>query len=291
MCSRRQELVCPSAKAKPVPLAARRDEMNPIELSEYISVIISLVALTLASISDLRTREVTDKLWLVYGPVGLALTIYRVWAGTQNLLFTAISMGLSILLAFGLVFFGLSGGADAKALICLGLTLPLPPAIVNPTLGFVHPFFPIVVLVTTYVASLSVAVWIACKNLVLLARQGSRIFRGFEREPRWKKVLALITGFPAKLSVLQSTFYLYPMEKVVEDKDGARRAFETYSNADVDREQVLTEFYEAEKKVGSPTTVWVTPGLPLLVFMLVGLVIGLTVGDPLLVGIHLLTIH
>ena len=266
-------------------------EMNLVQLSEYMSVTISLVALILASISDLRTREVADKLWLVYGPVGLALTIYRVWTGSQNLVFTAISIGLSILLAFALVFFGLSGGADAKALICLGLTLPLPPAIVNPTLGFIHPFFPVVVLVTTYVVSLSVAVWIAAKNLALIARRGSGIFTGFEREPRWKKALALITGFPAKLSALQSTFYLYPMEKVVEDKDGARRAFESYSNADVDREQVLTEFYEAEKKVGSPSTVWVTPGLPLLVFMLVGLVVGLTLGDPLLVGIYLLITH
>lgn len=33
------------------------------------------------------------------------------------------------------------------------------------------------------------------------------------------------------------------------------------------------------------------PRLPLLVFMLVGLVIGLTIGDPLLAAIHLLTAH
>jgi prepilin signal peptidase PulO-like enzyme (type II secretory pathway) len=43
------------------------------------------------------------------------------------------------------------------------------------------------------------------------------------------------------------------------------------------------------KKVGSPSTVWVTPGLPLLVFILVGVVIGLTLGDPLFVGISLLS--
>jgi len=263
--------------------------MDPIQLSQYIAVIISLVAFTLASISDLRTREVSDKLWLAYGPVGLALTIYRVWAEPQTMLFTAISIGLSILLAFGLVFFGLSGGADAKALICLGLTLPLPPTIISPILGFVHPFFPLVVLIITYIASLSVAAWMLAKNLLLLAKQRSGIFKGLEREPMWKKGLALITGFPTELSVLRSTFYLYPMEKVVEDKDGAHRTFQTYSNADVDREQVLSEFSESMKKVGSPNTVWVTPGLPLLVFMLFGLVIGLTVGDLLFAGLHLLT--
>jgi hypothetical protein len=186
------------------------------------------------------------------------------------------------------VLFGLSGGADAKALICLGVTLPLPPAIVSPILGFVHPFFPVVVFVTGYIASLSVAVWMLGKNLILFAKLRSGIFRGLESEPMWKKCLAFITGFPTETPLLRSTFYLYPMEKVVEDKNGAHRVFQVYSNADVDREQLLSEFGESMKKVGSPTTVWVTPGLPLLVFILVGLVIGLTLGDPLLVGISML---
>ena len=254
--------------------------MNPIQLSEYVSVIITLVVLTFASISDLRTREVSDKLWLVYGPVGFALTIYRTLMEPQVLLFTAISIGISILLAFAVVFFGLSGGADAKALICLGLTVPLPPRVMTPALGFVHPFFPVVVFIVAYIASLSVMAWILARNLILFSKVRSEMFAGLEREPTWKKCLAFITGYPTQISVLRSTFYLYPMEKVVEDRDGVRRAFQVYSNADVDREQLLSEFDVSMKKVGSPSTVWVTPGLPLLVFMLVGVVIALTVGDP-----------
>ena len=130
----------------------------------------------------------------------------------------------------------------------------------SPVLGFVHPFFPVVVLITTYIASLSVAVWILSKNIILLATLRSRVFAGFDREPLWKKMLAIITGFPAKTSQLQSTFYLYPMEKVVEDKDGAHRTFQAYSNADVDRDEALSEFLDSMKKIGSPSTVWVTPG-------------------------------
>jgi hypothetical protein len=105
----------------------------------------------------------------------------------------------------------------------------------------------------------------------------------------WKKGLAFITGYPTQMSQLRSTFYLYPMEKVVENKNGAHRSFQIYSNPDVDRDQLLSEFSESMKKVGSPNTVWVTPGLPLLVFILVGLIIGLTLGDPLFVGISLLS--
>ena len=175
-----------------------------------LSVSITLISLTVAAIFDLRTREVPDKVWLVYGPVGLILTIYRLWVEPTLLLFTAASVSLSILVAFGLVFFGLSGGADAKALICLGITLPLPPGIVNPILGFAYPFFPIVVLVTGYVVSLSVAVWMLGRNLVVLARHGSGMFEGLEREPTWKKVLAFITGFPTAVFALAIDFLPLP---------------------------------------------------------------------------------
>ena len=259
--------------------------LDPYQVSEYISVSVTLITLIIGAIFDLRTREVPDKVWAVYGPVGLILTIYRVWVDPALLLLTAASVSFAILIAFGLVFFGLSGGADAKALICLGITLPLPPGIVNPILGFAYPFFPIVVLVTGYLLSLSVVVWTLTRNLVALAQHGSPMFEGLEREPAWKKGLAFITGFPTKVSHLQSTFYLYPMEEVVEDENGAHRAFQVYSNADVDREQVLSEFSESMKKVGSPSTVWVTPGLPLLVFILAAVVIALTVGDPVFAGI------
>ena len=259
--------------------------MDPFQLSEYGSVSVTLIFLTLAATSDFKTREVPDKVWLAYGPIGLALTVYRTYVDPSVLLFTAVSIGLSILVAFGLVLFGLSGGADAKALICLGITLPLPPGIVHPILGFAYPFFPIVVLVTGYLVSLSVAVWMSGRNLLALTRHGSGIFEGLEREPTWKKILAFITGFPTELSRLQSTFYLYPMEEVVEDENGAHRTFQIYSNADVDREQVLSQFNDSMSKVGSPNTVWVTPGVPLLVFILAALVIALTVGDPVFAGI------
>jgi len=254
-------------------------------VSEYVSVFITLLFLTLAAIFDFRTREVPDKIWLVYGPVGLILTIYRIWVEPALLLLTAESVSLSILVAFGLVFFGLSGGADAKALISLGITLPLPPRIVTPILGFAYPFFPIVVFVTGYVISFSVVVWILVRNLVALTRHGSGMFDGLEREPLWKKCFAFITGFPIAFADLQSTFYLYPMEEVIGDANGARRTFQVYSNANVDREQVISQFRESLKKVDLPDIVWVTPGLPLLVFMLVALVIALTVGDPVFAGI------
>ena len=265
--------------------------LNGVQLSEYVSVAITLVFLTFGAFSDLKTREVSDRVWLVYGPIGLTLTVYRTYTEPSLLLLTAASIGLSILIAFGLVFFGLSGGADAKALICLGLTLPLPPSVVSPILGFVHPFYPIVVLVTGYICSFSVAIWMIGKNTVSLARGRSNLFGGLETEPAWKKALALVTGYPTGITRLKATFYLYPMEKIVEEEQRARRTLQLYSNVDVDRDQVVSEFIESLGKVGSPDTVWVTPGLPMLVFILFAVMITLIVGDPVFGGIFLLLKH
>jgi hypothetical protein len=129
------------------------------------------------------------------------------------------------------------------------------------------------------------------KNLSLWLRLKSGMFEGLERESTWKKALAFITGFPTSLSQLRSTFYLYPMEKVVEDQEGARRTLDVYSSADVDRDQVVSEFEESLKKAGSPNMVWVTPGLPLLVFLLIALAVVLTLGDPLFFAISILLRH
>jgi len=265
--------------------------MNPIELSEYISVIISLVALTLGSISDLRTREVPDKVWAVYAPIGLGLTIFRLFLDPSLLILTLASVGLSFLIGLGMVFFGLAGGADAKAMMCLGLALPLPPTIMNPALGFRHPFFPIAVLATAYICSLSVAFWMLGRNLVQLTLEHVKLFDGFEKEPRWKKAIALLTGYRTSVERLRQTFYLYPMERVVEDENGARRALELYSSPDVDRDQDVAEFSASLQKVGLPASVWVTPGLPLLLFIFLGMLIVLVLGDPLFGILTLLLSH
>jgi len=265
--------------------------LDPFQASEYASISISIAIFAFAAWSDLKTREVSDKVWFVYGPLGLAFTIYRLWVEPSLLLLTGASIGLSILVAFGLVFFGLTGGADALALICLSLTLPVPPRALTPMLGYFLPFFPIVVLYTGYLASILVPFVMIAKNLSVWVRLKSGMFNGLEHESTWKKALAFITGFPTSLSQLRSTFYLYPMEKVVEDKEGVRRTLDVYSSADVDRDQVVSEFEESLKRAGSPGTVWVTPGLPLLVFLLIALVFVLTLGDPLFFAISVLMRH
>jgi preflagellin peptidase FlaK len=198
---------------------------------------------------------------------------------------------LTTLLSLALFYFGLFGGADAKALICLGLTIPLFPSGYETLLGYVHPFFPVVVVMIGFLSSLSVAIWIGVRNLPRAVGHRVELFRGFEHEPLWKKALAIITGYPSSISKLRSTYYLYPMEEIADEPNGARRRFHLFFSAEAEREQMVAELEKSLPKVGSPNEVWVSPGLPMLVFMAIGLVITLVLGDLIFSSIFLIVLR
>ena len=77
--------------------------MDPFQASEYASISISIAILASVAWSDLKTREVSDKVWLVYGPLGLAFTVYRLWVEPSLLL---LSAGFCWPLDFGCLWFG-----------------------------------------------------------------------------------------------------------------------------------------------------------------------------------------
>jgi len=253
--------------------------MDSLEVVEFAAVIVSIFFLSLGSIFDLRTREVDDRVWLAYGPIGLCLTIVRLILDPSTLLVTIASIGITTLISLGLAYFGFFGGADSKAIICLSLTLPLNPTYIHSILGYVHPFFPLVVLVAGFICSASLGVWFGLRNFLTYVREGHRMFEGLESEAWWKKATACILGYPAKLSQLRTKFYLYPMEEVTVGEHELRRSLKLYLNVETDREQLVSEVADPLSKLGFDGNVWVSPGLPMLLFILIGLILTLFLGD------------
>jgi preflagellin peptidase FlaK len=262
--------------------------MDVLAILQLLAIAVTMFFFGLGSILDLRSREVDDRVWLAYGPIGLFLTIVTLFLDPSRIILSALSVGIAFVLAIGLFYFGLFGGADAKAVICLGLTIPLVPRGLPGLLSYVHPFFPVVVLVTGYLCSLLAAVWIGVGNLFSYSRLGSGMFQGLEHESRWRKALAMISGYRTELARLRSVFYLYPMEEIVQTSDGTRRSFKLFMDAESDRDKVVAELSSVYSKLNLQGQVWVTPGLPMLVFMTVGLVLTLIFGDVLFSGIAFL---
>jgi len=244
----------------------------------------------LASIYDLKTREVPDKVWLAFLPIGIALTAFRLYVLPSLILLTAISVVLTVAISFVMFYFGLFGGADAKAIMCLGATIPLTLTSYDSIFGYVFPFLPITVTITSYLCSALVILWIVGRNLTHHFQHG-KMFDGLSNESSWKKTLAFVTGYLVPQSKLRSIFYLYPMEEVVDTSEGSRRALKVYTSAEEDREMVVSTLCEKLKQMGYEGEVWVTPGLPHMIFLLLGLIITLIFGDPIFTTVVRLAAH
>jgi len=255
--------------------------MTVLETLDAVSVLVTIIVFSLGSYYDMKAREVSDKMWLVYAPIGIALTAGRVILDPSTLSLIALSEVITAIIALGLFYLGLFGGADAKALLCLGATIPLAPSSYQAALGYVHPFFPLVVTIMSYLFSASVIVWLGLSNLGRYVRRRGDLFSGLSEESWWRKILACITGYPVNIATLRSTFYLYPMEEVLETKSGLRRAFKLFVSAEEDRSDEVAKLERQLSRMRYVGEVWVTPGLPHLVFLLLAIIIALTLGDPL----------
>ena len=98
-----------------------------------------LIVLVYASLSDYKTGIVANKIWL-YTPVGFALLLLDLYFNPHVAVYALVVAGTAALVGFTLFFAaqGKFGGADSKALICIGLSLPLSPhMLIVPFFGFV----------------------------------------------------------------------------------------------------------------------------------------------------------
>ena len=59
------------------------------------------------------------------------------------------------------------------------------------------------------------------------------------------------------------------------------RHFKFFADIETDHDQLVSQFIDAAKTLGVNETVWVTPGLPMLLFIVIGLIIALVFGDPI----------
>ena len=212
-----------------------------------------------ASYTDLRTREVSDKLWILFSAIGVAIGVYEYLYGslTQELLMILLSFGITTAISVALYRFGFFGGADAKALIVISILLPLTTAS-----STIHPFTGIIILTNAALITAFLAISYAIRNLVMISR-GEKIFIGFESEPLWKKVAAVFLGFRVRDASKHK--FLLSLE---ENAEGVRRF----------RFSLLREEDEFVKE----GDVWVTPGIPFIVFLTAGLFVTILAGDLLM---------
>jgi len=234
-----------------------------------------------ASMSDLKTREISNKFWLVYGPIAGLIFALRLVFAPETIPILLVSGGATIVVAFLLFQFGVMGGADSKAMMCLALALPVAPSFLTPLwqAPFIFYPFPIAILVNSFLLSIGSTVFLLAKNMVQRASVGRGLFQGFERESILRKALVLLTSYKTSFNALQSKVYLYPAEEVSVVDSKPVRQFHLVASAAEERDKLINGLESYKEQGMFSDGVWVTPGLPHLVFLTASLLVTAVVGD------------
>jgi preflagellin peptidase FlaK len=252
---------------------------DPVPFTDIAALLVSLVFLVVAAIYDLKMREVPDKIWVGYMLFGLAIILLRIYSdGPGAIYLMAISVALSVGVCWLMAHFNVFGGADAKALICLSLTVPLvPQGFRYEVVWFLAPLFPMIILALGYLLSFSMSLLFCIRNLFDYFRDGSSMFDGHHDEPLFKKTIAVVTGYRRKVEVVRNARFMYPLERITRSANGSHREFDLSFSISEEKDSSLSAFLEALPSVGNPSTVWVTPGLPMIVFFLLALIVVISV--------------
>jgi preflagellin peptidase FlaK len=212
-----------------------------------IRIVLAVIMLGIATISDIKKREISDIIWIVFGGLGACLIPFAANLNDE-LLKIAISMIVAPI-AILIWRLGLFGGADAFALIALAVLAP------GTTLAgeIITPF---TVLTNTILLSIIPMLINVTRNTVLLVTKND-IFEGFN-ETKGRKVLAMFIGYRAA-----NPKFGFSIEQVVGNKKKLNLSLQHAEHAAF-----------CNKK-----DTWITPGIPYMVFIFAGFVVELVYGD------------
>jgi len=249
-------------------------------------VVISIIFLFYASLSDYKTREVSNKVWIIYGPIGLilSLTEFLVYSPSKIPLY-GLSVGVTFLMAFLLFYSGGFGGADSKAFMCISLALPfstemlfspLIPAGSSPLAMYL---FPIVIFSNSVLIAATSACYILFRNIFHRIRYGKYFFEGsLKTESIGKKIIILFTAYKLPISKIKEKWHIYPMEDIDTTEIEQKRKLVILPK-DEGRNEIIDRLNNAIETKTIEDYVWASPGLPMLIFVTLGLMIAIIFGD------------
>jgi preflagellin peptidase FlaK len=141
--------------------------------------------------------------------------------------------------------------------------------------------FPLTIFSNAVLFAAASCVYLLLYNLVWHKKSGRKIFEGaLAKEPAMKKFVALITGRRVSIAQLKAKWHIYPMEDV-DDENGenpGKRKLVLVPK-DEGRNEIVTRLSNAIDAGKIDSYVWATPGLPMLIFVTIGLVVALLFGD------------
>lgn len=221
---------------------------------EEARLLLALAMLSAAAAIDLRSRSVSDWLWIVFGAVAGVMYVFDM-PSQEELPALALSLGFAGGISFAVYRAGLFGGADALGFFVLALLVPQYSGTYL-FAGSQPAIFPIAVLTNALLISCAQVAFNVARNLLAMRR--GALFEGLEQEPASRKAVAFMIGYRA-----QSPRYAF----AIEQSEQGKRKF------DFAPARAETAEYETGRDV------WVTPGTPFLVYILAGYAVAVLAGS------------
>lgn len=219
--------------------------------------------------SDIKTRRVTNKLWLIMLAVGSFFVFYDIYRlGYVYIPRVLISAGLIFVFVYIIFQLGTFGGADAKSLIVLSIILPAYPKF--GVLGINFPLneplidlFAFGIFGNAVLLTIIVPFGLATYNL---AKMGLHI----------DKPAYIFIGYKAKIKELAGR-HIKLIENFEEIEGNVKQNFKR-GGVEIN-EKVISELQALSENGLIKEEVWVTPGLPFMISITLGFFVAVFYGD------------
>jgi preflagellin peptidase FlaK len=236
---------------------------------DILKVLFCIPFLLYSCYTDIKTRRVTNKLWLVM-LAGIAFfVLYDILTqGTPYIISLFLSAGSIFILVYILFQLGTFGGADAKSLIVISIILPSYPLIQ----AFGHNFplnMPLIDLFAFGILGNAVLLTI----VVPLSLAAYNIFRlGLNID----YPLYIFIGYKCRISNLADK-HIKLIQSYEEEK--GKIIFRFKRGGIEINEDVISELKALSDKGLIKDNVWVTPGLPFMIPITLGFFVAVFYGD------------
>jgi len=238
---------------------------------EVLRVTLSIMMFGYVAYKDVKTREVNDLIWIVFGVAALGIDVFEVYSGALDLSLLVVAVGFSVLFALVTGYTGLFGGADLLAFVVIGLLNPIAPLALFQPILYTPILYPLTVISNSAMISASGVFLVLIYNLS--SRGGNMIFEGYSEVTSLRKVILMMTGLRKDITKVRGPPFEYPLE-AVNEVGTVKLILKPNLSDDADASNTFNRLRSIGRR-----HVWVAYSLPFLLVLGVGYVSSIIFGD------------
>ncbi|MHA1978286.1 MAG: A24 family peptidase C-terminal domain-containing protein [Candidatus Hodarchaeales archaeon] len=261
-----------------------------------ILLLIAVFLLFLGALQDWKAREIVDWVWIVMTVCGCIIHSFQIILllmnkiDIQNYLFTWLgNIAIALIIALFLTFSGLGGEADRIAFVAIAFISP----VLQPLIVITDPKYDIIFSITpkilgtffnAYLLALVVPVALFWYNLV--RRNIDKEFYKISNQSIVTKVVLYFIGYPRSTQHILKDIQIKPWHfdflETYNEKSGWNFVFQLRLGTpeeDLTRKKEIARYSEIHNK----DSIWIQPSLPFIVFILLGFLLEVLIGNILFV--------